>query len=125
MKAMPLILSLLCAQLPLDEDPRPTSTANEAFWEARSRQQSAAAAEMVLAGDPWTIIALRLEGRRFVVWQEPEFLSKEALPLNADWLDLVRDGTPMPDIRGKATDEISESTWAAYKLFNQAVIQAF
>ncbi len=41
-----------------------------------------------------------------------------------DWLDLVRDGTPMPDFRGKADDEKRADQIAAASLWSQAVINA-
>jgi hypothetical protein len=50
--------------------------------------------------------------------------SDTAPALNAEWLDEVRDGTPMPDLRGKADDEIRPDQRAIVKLLSQAIIFA-
>src|SRR5207253_130424 len=73
---------------------------NDVFWEVRQRQQIGAAAQMVLAGNPLVTLVLRAEGLRWKVWWKPEYISDAAPALNPDWLDLVRDGTPMPNFRG-------------------------
>jgi hypothetical protein len=94
------------------------------FWEVRQRQEAGAAAQIVLARNPFSAAILRNEGLRFKVWTEPEFLSDTAPALNEDWLDAIRDGTPMPDVRAKAKDEIRKDQMAALRLWSQAVIIA-
>jgi len=95
------------------------------FWIVRERSQPAAAAQVILAGNPIAIMALRLAGKQYVVWDEPEFIENHALLLNAQWLHAVRDKTPMPDFRGKAPDEISKADEEQYLLYCQALVYAF
>ena len=102
----------------------PIGTKDGVFWEVRQRQQAGAAAQMVLARDPLTIVVLREEGFRWKVWREPEFLSDTAPLLSSEWLDKVRDGTPMPDFRGKAEDEKRPDQIAIYKIWMQAIVHA-
>ena len=98
---------------------------DETFWETRPRQEAAAAAQMVLADNPLTALVLRSEGLRWKVWSEPEFLGDAVPALDADLLDLVRDGTAMPDFRSMAPDEKRADQIAIYKIWTQAVVNAF
>ena len=97
------------------------------FWFDPQRAQAAAVAELVAAQNPFTILALRIRGHDLVVWGEPEFAAEEAPPLDPQWLDAAqdRDGKPMPNIIGKAPDEISKSVKDYYRLYNQALVNAF
>src|SRR5437016_4009443 len=101
------------------------ATKDEVFWEVRQRQEAGAAAQLVLAGNPLAVAVLRDEGLRWKVWLEPEFLGESVPALNPEWLELVRDGTPMPNFRGKADDEKRADQVAIYKVWSQAVINAF
>src|ERR1700693_609599 len=74
---------------------------DDVFWEVRQRQQAGAAAQLILERSPLTAAVLRAEGFRWKVWLEPEILSNVAPELDAEWLDQIRDGTPMPDFRGR------------------------
>jgi hypothetical protein len=97
------------------------------FWFDPQRAQPAAVAELVAAQNPFTILALRIRGHDLVVWGEPEFAAEEAPPLDPQWLDSARerDGKPMPNIIGKAPDEISKGVKDYYRLYNQALVNAF
>ncbi len=97
------------------------------FWFDPRRAQPAAAVELVAAQNPLTIMALRLRGHSLVVWGELEFAGEEAPDLNKKWLASAaeRDRKPMPDIRGKAPDEISKAVKDYYSLYNQAVVNGF
>ncbi|MCI0380373.1 MAG: hypothetical protein L0215_22540 [Gemmataceae bacterium] len=96
-----------------------------AFWGVRQRQQAGAAAQLVAAHNPLTAATLRWAAHEKLIWNELEFVADTAPALDAKWLEFVRDGTPMPDLRGKAPDEIRKDQLAAYKSFNDAVIKSF
>src|ERR1700730_11279417 len=98
---------------------------DDVFWEVRQRQEAGSAAQLILARNPWTIAVLRDEGLRWKVWREPEFEGDTVPALNADWLDLVRDGTGMPNFRGMAEDEKRPDQIAIYNVWSQAVVHAF
>jgi hypothetical protein len=97
---------------------------DDVFWEVRQRQQAGAAAQVILARDPLTALILRDGGFRWKVWREPEFLGDTAPALNSEWLDELRDGTPMPKLWDKAGDEIRKDQMAIVKVVSQAVIFA-
>jgi len=98
---------------------------DDLFWEVRQRQEAGSAAQLVLARNPWTIAVLRGEGLRWKVWREPEFVGDTVPALNPDWLDLVRDGTGMPNFRGVAEDEKRPDQIAIYNVWSEAVVNAF
>lgn len=91
------------------------------FWRVRARQMPAAAAQVIGAGDPLKIVIFRVAGREKLVWREPEFIPDRALPLNPEWIRLVQDRIPLPNMDDKT---ISRAQQAAYDLYNQAVILA-
>ena len=115
-----LIFGLLFCVLPCL-----AQTPADAFWEVRQRQNAAAAAQLILARDPLTVVVLREVGFRSKVWNEPDFIATTAPPLNPEWLDKIRDGTPMPDFRGKAEDEKKPDQIAIYKTWLDAMVNAF
>jgi len=94
------------------------------FWDARSRQEAASAAQLVLACDPITAAILRHEGLRWKVWREPEFASDFAPELNAAWLEDLRDGMATPDVRGKTDDDLRKDQRAYVHVFSQAIVFA-
>ncbi|MCI0642059.1 MAG: hypothetical protein L0Y72_07055 [Gemmataceae bacterium] len=96
-----------------------------AFWGVRQRQQAGAAAQLITAHNPLTAATLRWAAHEKFIWNELEFVADTAPALDPKWLEFVRDGTPMPDLRGKAPDEIRKDQLAAYKSFNEAVIKSF
>ncbi len=118
-----LIASLLVVSLSAQDA---KENKDDVFWEVRDRQQVAAAAQLVLARNPLTIAVLRDEGLRWKVWLEPEFLADMAPTLNPDWLEAVRDGTPMPNwTGGVADDEKRRDQIAVVKVWTEAVVNAF
>jgi len=96
------------------------------FWFDSRRAQPAAAAELILAQNPYQAAIVRLAGKRWVVWGELE-IGDELPSLNPEWLDAAheRDGKPMPDLRGRAPDEITSAERAIYSLYSQALVYAF
>jgi hypothetical protein len=103
----------------------PADTKAEVFWETRQRQNAGAAAQLILARDPLTVVVLREAGFRGKVWNEPDFIAATAPPLSSEWLEKIRDGTPMPDFRGKAEDERRPDQVAIYKIWMEAIANAF
>jgi hypothetical protein len=96
------------------------------FWFDPRRAQPAAAAELILAQNPFTAALLRLSGKTWVVWGELE-IGDDVPELHPEWLDAAhdRDRKPMPDLRGRAPDEITKSERAIYSLYTQALVYAF
>jgi hypothetical protein len=97
------------------------------FWFDPRRAQPAAAAELVLAQNPYTILEMRYWSRKNLVWAEPEFASEEAPPLDPEWLADVRqrDRKPMPNLIGRAPDEIPKAYRSFINLYNEALVHAF
>jgi hypothetical protein len=97
------------------------------FWFDPRRAQPAAAAELILAQNPYTILELRYWSRKKLVWAEPEFASEEAPPLDPEWLGDVRqrDRQPMPNLVGRAPDEIPKAYRSFINLYNEALVHAF
>jgi hypothetical protein len=107
------------------QDVAATKTSKEdLFWEVRQRQEAAAAAQLILAGNPLTATVLRHESLRWNVWREPAFIGDAVPALSQKWLNEVRDGTPMPNLKGKAPDEIRDDQTAIVKLLSQALVFA-
>src|SRR3989442_4589553 len=64
-----------------------------AFWSKSTVAKAAAAAELVLARHPLTVVILRDHGQRYSVWgHELAFAGTEAPPLTGPGLQTVRDG---------------------------------
>ncbi len=102
--------------------PEPAGT----FWFDRPRAAAAASAQVTGVGDPFAALVMVTQGRRLVVWDEPE--PNRAPALNADWLASVRDGKPFMDLRGKAADELlqprNRGGYEEYRVYSQAVVLA-
>ncbi len=100
---------------------------DEDFWESTARRHAGAAAQMLTINHPLSMAIMRVRGWELKVWNEPEFAAEAgALPLNAEWFDVTdEDGRPLPNIVGKAPDEISPPQMNLYNLYNQALIYAF
>jgi len=97
-----------------------------AFWENNQRRQAAAAAQVVLAQDPFLTLALRFNGKRYAVWTELEFFSDRALPLDAAWLSKIRDDTIPPDLsKRELITDIKASEWAYRTIYRDALLKAF
>lgn len=98
---------------------------DEEFWFTRAKRRPAAVAQMVLARDSITIAAMRLKSLQEMVWEELEFASEFAPPLNPDWLEDIADNRPLPDLRGKSPEELPKSALPTYQAYCQALIQSF
>jgi hypothetical protein len=98
---------------------------DDTFWFARQRAQAAAAAQMVLARNPYLVVALRLEGRRSVVWDEPEYFVDFAPALNSDWLASIRDEKPQLNFSGLPVSKISDDKMNEYFAYNEALVNSF
>lgn len=94
-----------------------------AFWDSLPRMKAAASAQLILEGNPFTLALMRLRGRDFLVWRE-DLIAEHVPELNPDWLEKIRDKTPMPDFRGVADDEKRKDQLAVYDAFCQAVLYA-
>jgi hypothetical protein len=95
----------------------------QAFWESVPLAQPAAAAEMVLERNPFTLVLMRIKARDWVVWHEP--LAPDLAPeLTAEWLDKVRDNKAMPDFRGKPLGKRRPEEVAVYNAYCEAVANA-
>jgi hypothetical protein len=112
------------AQQPPDKQDVPGElTPEEKFWFSTPRRRVATAAEMVLVRDPFLAMAIRIRAKEHVVWGL-ELDGDVFQSLNADWLEDITDGRPLPDFRGKAPDRIAKSDLAMYQAYCQALILA-
>jgi hypothetical protein len=107
------------------EGPIPAQNKDDDFWFSRVRRKPAAAAQMVLARNPLTLAAMRFKSIEELVWEADEFASEFAPPLNPDWLEDIADSRPLPDLRGKAADELPKSALPTYHVMCQALIYSF
>lgn len=98
---------------------------DDEFWFSSAKRRSASAAQLVLARNPFTIAAMRFKSYQELIWAELEFANELAPPLNQDWLDDIVDGRPLPDLRGKAKDELPKSALPTYNAFCEALIYSF
>ncbi|MFO0966880.1 MAG: hypothetical protein U0793_15005 [Gemmataceae bacterium] len=97
-----------------------------AFWADAQRQQAAAAAQVIIARDPILAAALRIEGKRLNVWNEPEFEEENALALDPRWLPFIRDDTRPPDLtKRELVTDIKKSEWAYRRIYHDALVKAF
>ncbi|MCI0455539.1 MAG: hypothetical protein L0Z62_01000 [Gemmataceae bacterium] len=78
--------------------------AGEEFWFNRRRQSTAAAVQLVGVREPIAVLALRIHGRRMLVWPEKEI--DQAPALNSNWLAEVNDKKAFLDLRQLAPDEL-------------------
>jgi len=97
------------------------------FWLARDRSQSGAAAAVVgLGSQPWQVVAHRIVGKAYLVWDEFDVATDRAPALNAKWLSEIKDNNAMPRLPGNLLpNEIPEEVKATYNLFGQAVVLSF
>jgi hypothetical protein len=94
------------------------------FWNDPRAALAAATAELVVQPNPLTRALMRMRGKDWAVWHERRDDLDSAPDLNPDWLRAVRDGTTMPDFRGKAPDLRRKSDLAVYDAYCQAVLFA-
>ena len=98
--------------------------AEERFWFDDRHTAVAAAAQLASARDPLLAAAMRLHGEHMGVWGRR--VPTEAPPLNAAWLDAVRDEKPFMDLRERAPDELwlpqYRDGYQEYLAYCQAVI---
>src|SRR5690242_14911036 len=88
------------AQEPQGPVPQAKLSPDEEFWFHTPRQRAAAAAQLVALQNPLTTAAARVRLREEMVWGDLDFIEETVPPLDADRLEKVVDGRPIPDIRG-------------------------
>jgi hypothetical protein len=96
--------------------PRP-----EALWD-RKVAGVAAAAQIDVVGNPWTVLAMRSGGVHNLVWSEYEGGGVPAL--NAELLRSVEDNKQMPDLRNKVLKGIPRETLDEIEVYCQALVNA-
>ena len=96
----------------------------QAFWDSPRIALAAASAELVTEFNPFTRLLLRKRGWDLAVWHERRDEFDSAPELDRSLLLAVRDGTGMPDFRGKAPDLRRKSEQAVYDAYCQAVFYA-
>lgn len=96
------------------------------FWGKSERMKAGSAAMLVTARDPFLIAALRINGLRFGVWEEREFVLDKAPPLDADWLGFIRDDSFPPDFSKRDNlAEVKRSEWAYRTVLRDALRKSF
>jgi hypothetical protein len=117
----------LTAQEPQTKDADLDSelTPEEKFWFSTPRRRAASAAQMAVIRNPLAIAAMRVKAKQEMIWGDLEFAGEFAPALNADWLEEIKDGRPMPNIGGKEEKEIGRANQAMYNVYNQALIYSF
>jgi hypothetical protein len=120
---LPLALAAAAGPPGGKQNPRQDRGA-ERFWFDDRRSALAGAAQLIGAGDPFLTAALRLHGREMGVWGKT--VPGEAPPLDAAWLDAVRDEKPFLKIGERAPDELwlpqYRDGYREYLVYCQAVI---
>lgn len=120
---------LLCVAARGDEPARkPAAQAAEEFWFDRDRAGAAGVAELVGLRDPIACAAMRVEGKRSLVWglePEEDQVADRAPPLDPKLLALIPDKKAMPDLRGRPRDEWKPEEVAEYETYCQAVAQTW
>ena len=105
---------------------RELSDADAKFWDDPAIGPAAAAAQMVIARDPFTIAAMRAKGLDNFVWRELAFTGDTAPPLDKNLLNEVKDGKLFPKVSGQVPkNEVPKDVMATYQLFNQMLINGF
>jgi hypothetical protein len=85
----------------------------------------AAAAQLTVLPDPFSVLAHRQFGAERASWgAEPHPHSLLAPPLNPILLDNIKDNTPSPNLRDKVRPEWTEVETAEVNLFSQALVNA-
>jgi hypothetical protein len=120
-------LGLLMGVVGLAQEPaqQQAPAKDDDFWFSTPRRRAATAAELVLVRNPYLAALMRQKAKEDLVWGDLEFALEFAPPLDPDWLDDIKDGRPLPNIAGKAPDEVAKADRAMIKAYNQALVQAF
>jgi hypothetical protein len=96
----------------------------ERFWFDDRRSALAGATQLIGAADPFLTAAMRLHGQEMGVWGKT--VPGEAPPLDAAWLDAVRDEKPFLNVAERALDELwlpqYRDGYQEYLAYCQAVI---
>src|SRR5690348_3050932 len=78
------------------------------IWKSHQGYLARAAVQMIGSPTAVTAAAIRIgASEKPLLYPEWQILIEAILPLRRDWLDAIRDNTPIPDLRAKAPDEIS------------------
>lgn len=122
---VPLVILLTATSAGHAQPVEPAQSKTDDFWFSTPRRRAATAAQLALAQDPLTLATLRHKSLKEMVWGEMEIVGDFAPPLNPEVLENVRDHRPLPDLRARHEDEISRSDRAIYRIYNQALVNAF
>ncbi|MBI3407167.1 MAG: hypothetical protein HY040_02270 [Planctomycetes bacterium] len=114
-------LAILTAGFAQEPQREPVARDDDTFWDVRRRLQAGAAAQLVLARNPFTVAAMRLQAERFVVWDQPEV--EIPFSLNPDWLGEIQDGTAIRPTNAQLKQEHPQD-WAFLMALNEAVLKA-
>jgi hypothetical protein len=94
--------------------------------ESHASYLARAAVQMIGSPTAVTAAAIRIgASEKPLLYPEWQILIETVPPLRRDWLDAIRDNTPIPDLRAKAPDEISKADRAFYLALNQAIYYAW
>jgi hypothetical protein len=117
------MLAILVAGAVRGDEPD-LSRADAKFWDDPAIGPAAAAAQLVIARDPFAIAAMRAKGLKEFVWRESPVI--DTVPaLDQNLLNNVRDGKFFPKISDKPKSEVPPDVLATYQLFNQMLIHSF
>jgi len=92
------------------------------YWDRSESFQIRAAIALIGEGDPFGVLAARMAISENVPtvlgW---EFFFDRALPLNRSYLDAIRDGRPLPDVRAKEIRDLRVADQGLYLAYLQAL----
>lgn len=120
-----LLAAAALASAQPEPQPEPQFTREEEFWFSKPKRAAATAAQLVATQDPITLAVMRSKTLTEQVWGEMELIGDFAPRLTADYLDLIRDHRPMPDIRGIPAHEVPRADRAMINAYNEALINSF
>lgn len=104
---------------------RELSEADAKFWDNLTIGPAAATAQLIAARDPITIATMRAKGLNNFVWREFAFNGNTPPTLDKALLNEVKDGRVFPTISGLLKSEVPKDIDAAYRLFNQMLVNGF
>jgi hypothetical protein len=131
MSRVPAVLLILCCltgvsqaqQEPYVPRPVPETVGPPVkFWDTGAGERVQLVTNLVLARNPYVIAGLRQWASEYALLPEWQYVTDVAVSLPGQYLDLVKDGTPLPDFSGK--NPPSASDWAFYAMLNRAILLA-